>query len=113
MNKTMQYVPEPEDKSGFTEQFDRFYTRFAGLYDSAVKLLPFWKRWLRATLPHIQGPRVLEVSFGTGYLMMQYAADYEVFGIDYKQRFVDRLNDTLAQDRLSTVCQILFASPMN
>jgi len=101
MSKSLQYVPEPEDKVGFTEQFDRFYTRFAGLYDGAVRLLPFWKRWLKATLPHIQGPRVLEASFGTGYLLMHYAADYEVFGIDYNQHFVDRLQETLVKKGLS------------
>ena len=101
MSKIPHYVPEPEDKTGFTEQFDRFYTTFAGLYDGVVRLLPFWKRWLKATLPHIQGPRVLEVSFGTGYLLMQYAAQYEVFGIDYNQRFVDRLRVKLAGSGLT------------
>lgn len=101
MSKTMHYVSEPEDKNSFTEQFDRFYTSFAGIYEGAVRLFPFWKRWLKATLPHVQGPRVLEVSFGTGYLLMQYAAQYDVFGIDYNQRFVDRLQDKLAQARVS------------
>lgn len=97
----MKYVPEPEEKEKFTQQFDRFYTSFAKGYDLAVKVLPFWKRWLKATLPHIQGPRVLEISFGTGYLLRQYADQYETFGLDYNQRFVDMLQERLVTNGLS------------
>lgn len=93
----MNYVPEPEDKTQFTEQFDRFYTSFSQVYDLAVKIMPFWKRWIKSTLPHIQGPRVLEVSFGTGYLLMQFVDQYETYGIDYNQRFVDMLQERLAE----------------
>ena len=95
MNNKMIYVDEPTEKEQFTEQYDRFYTSFAKIYDGAVKILPFWKRWLKATLPHIQGPRVLEISFGTGYLLMQYAEQFETFGIDYNERFVTMLQEKL------------------
>lgn len=57
---------EPGDASAFTRGFDRFYTRFAVAYDLLVKALPLWKTWLRQALPHLAGPKVLEVSFGTG-----------------------------------------------
>jgi hypothetical protein len=63
------YSNEPADRRAFTERFDRFYTRFAPAYDRLVKALPVWKTWLGRALPHLVGPRVLEVSFGTGYLM--------------------------------------------
>ena len=33
--------------------------------------------------PHILGPDVLEVSFGTGHLISQYASQYNSYGIDY------------------------------
>jgi len=82
------YSTEPEDHDAFTRRFDVFYSRFAGVYDVLVKALPVWKDWLRQALPHIVGPRVLEVSFGTGYLLSQYAARYEVCGIDLNQRMV-------------------------
>ncbi|MBC8504777.1 MAG: methyltransferase domain-containing protein [Anaerolineales bacterium] len=105
MNKQLRYVSEPEDKEQFTEQYNRFYTSFAKIYDGVVRVLPFWKRWLKATLPHIQGSRVLEVSFGTGYLLMQYASQFDTYGIDYNARFVTMLQDKLAKADLSAKIQ--------
>ena len=83
-----EYSEEPRDPEAFTKSFDAFYTRFARLYDLGVKVFPVWKRWLRHALPYLCGPRILEVSFGTGYLMTQYAGRFEVHGIDYNQRLV-------------------------
>jgi ubiquinone/menaquinone biosynthesis C-methylase UbiE len=105
MNKKINYVNEPEEKEQFTEQYDRFYTSFAKIYEGAVKVFPFWRRWLDATLPHIQGPRVLEISFGTGYLLMQYADHFETYGIDYNERFVTMLQEKLADAGLSAKIQ--------
>jgi len=67
---------------------NREYSRFARLYDWSVKFLPVWKTWLKKVLPHIEGPRVLEISFGTGYLMSCYAGDYDTTGLDYNERMV-------------------------
>lgn len=101
MSSKRSYVTEPENKSEFTQQFDGFYTKFARTYELIVKILPFWKRWLNATIPHIHGPRVLEISFGTGYLLTQFADQFETYGIDYNQKFVDMLQNKLAQAGLS------------
>lgn len=79
---------EPGDKRAFTARFDHWYSRLARPYDAAVKLLPVWKRWLSSTLPHIRGPRVLEVSFGTGWLLTRYAANFEAHGVDLNERMV-------------------------
>ena len=79
---------EPADPVRFTRAWVDAYTRFAGRYDLAVRLLPVWKTWLGRALPHIEGPRVLEVSFGTGYLMSQYAHRFETHGIDYNRTMV-------------------------
>jgi ubiquinone/menaquinone biosynthesis C-methylase UbiE len=76
------YSKEPADTKAFQEAFDKFYTKTARLYDLGVKILPVWKTWLMRALPHIQGRRVLEVSFGTGYLLMQFASKFETHGID-------------------------------
>lgn len=76
------YSSEPRDHEHFTRRFDAVYTRTAGLYDVAVRRLPVWKTWLRSVLPHVEGSRVLEVSFGTGYLLTQYPHEYKVYGID-------------------------------
>lgn len=80
------YSDEPDDRRKFTEDFDRFYTAFAGAYDLFVKFLPLWSRWLRQALPHIRGPRVLEVSFGTGWLLTRYAGRFKTSGLDYNRK---------------------------
>ncbi len=82
------YSEEPADTKVFQETFDKFYTRTARLYDLGVKILPVWKTWLKRALPYIQGRRVLEVSFGTGYLLMQYASRFETHGVDINARMV-------------------------
>ena len=105
MKQTSHYDKEPDDKAAFTERFDQFYTRIAPVYDLAVKLLPVWKDWLRYALPHIQGPRVLEVSFGTGYLLTCYAGRFETYGIDYNPRMVVIARRNLAQHGLQAFLQ--------
>jgi ubiquinone/menaquinone biosynthesis C-methylase UbiE len=97
----VKYVEEPEDKEKFTAEFDKFYTSFAKLYMLALKIFPFWDRWLSATLPHIRGPRVLEVSFGTGSLLQQYVSQFETYGIDYNEKFVQLLQEKLTEKGLS------------
>ena len=82
------YSTEPEDDRAFSERFDRLYSRFARPYDLAVKLLPTWRRWLIHALPHIRGPRVLEVAPGTGWLLTQYAGDVEAHAIDLNRDLV-------------------------
>lgn len=77
------YPSEPENKKQFTQNFDQSYSRFAKAYDWVVKFLPFWRNWISSAIPHIIGPNVLEVSFGTGYLISQYANQYNTCGIDY------------------------------
>lgn len=88
MRDDPQYSDEPVYKDEFTAAFDSFYSRYARFYDLGIKILPVWKTWLRHALPPIQGPRVLEVSFGTGYLLTQYAHRFETYGIDYNEAMV-------------------------
>lgn len=75
-----------EEKARFTRRRDRFYTTFAGLYEAAVRRGPVWRTWLASTLPHLRGPRVLEVSFGTGWLIRRCAARFEAYGVDLNAR---------------------------
>ncbi len=106
MRKPMAYSQEPLDKAQYVEKNDRFYTRIAGLYERAARLLPFWKRWLGSTLAYVRGPRVLEISFGTGYLFTQLVSHYDTFGIDYNARFVERLGKRLARQNIAAnVCR--------
>jgi ubiquinone/menaquinone biosynthesis C-methylase UbiE len=91
------YSNEPENPRAFTQSFDSFYTKFGRLYDIAVKLLPMWKGWLQHALPYLQGPRILEVSFGTGYLLTQYADKFEAHGIDFNEKMVATARRNLVQ----------------
>ena len=101
-----EYSPEPEDRSKFTEQFNSFYSRFATVYDWLVKILPVWRNWIGTALLWIQGPRVLEASVGTGYLLSQYAGQFESYGIDYNQRLVIIARDNLQKSGLKAKLQV-------
>ena len=101
MPKEVKYVDEPENKEKYTKGFDTFYSVVAKPYELFIKISPFWKRWLKTTIPHIQGPRVLEVSFGTGYLLTQYADQFDTYGIDYNEKFVSMLQKKLAKKGFS------------
>ena len=91
------YSTEPDDPQAYTTANDLLYTRFAGLYDIVVKALPVWRRWLGHALPEIRGPRVLEVSFGTGWLLTQYAGRYRTEGIDLNPALVAVARRNLAR----------------
>jgi len=97
MRQEATYVSEPANKEEFTEGFNKFYTAFARTYDLATRIFPFWRQWLKTTIPHIHGPKVLEVSFGTGYLLTQIADQFETYGIDYNEKFVAMLQKKLVQ----------------
>jgi len=99
------YSDEPQNAKAYEERFDRTYTRIAGVYDIAVKTLPVWKTWLKRALPHINGRRVLEVSFGTGYLMTKYAGEFEAYGIDLNARMVSVALKNLRRARVSADLQ--------
>jgi ubiquinone/menaquinone biosynthesis C-methylase UbiE len=100
------YSQEPGDHPAFTQSFDRVYTRLAGVYDTAVKALPVWKAWLSPALQHLKGRRVLEVSFGTGYLMTEYARRFEVHGLDLNARMVAIARANLRRAGVSaTLCR--------
>ena len=77
------YSKEPKNKKEFTEKYNQGYGNFAKGYDWIVKALPIWRNWISTSIPHIVGPDVLEVSFGTGYLISRYANQFNTFGIDY------------------------------
>ncbi len=99
------YTPEPENQQDFTTEFDVFYSRFAGMYDFLVKFLPMWKNWLKQALPYIRGPRILEASFGTGYLLTHFAGRFQTFGIDYNAAMTRTAKRNLRKMGLSAELQ--------
>jgi ubiquinone/menaquinone biosynthesis C-methylase UbiE len=64
--------------------FRRLYNEFAWAYDTVSRLVSRgeWKNWQRAALPHLKGPRVLELAFGTGDLLLEMAGHYRCYGVD-------------------------------
>ena len=100
------YSTEPNHGEEHTEQYDRFYTRFAVVYDWLVKTLPIWRNWIGTAVAEIQGQRVLEISFGTGYLLTQYAGQFETYGIDYNQRLARIAQANLSQSGLKASLQV-------
>ena len=73
---------EPPDPEIYTATNDVRYSRFSGVYDFAVRHTSLYSRWLLPAVQEIRGPRVLEISFGTGWLMTQYARQFDAHGVD-------------------------------
>jgi ubiquinone/menaquinone biosynthesis C-methylase UbiE len=95
MNGRLHYPAEPADKEAYTRHNDRLYGRLARLYDLVVRALPLWSRWIERPLPDIVGPRVLELSFGTGHLLSRYAHRYQTWAIDYNWRMAQVAREKL------------------
>lgn len=99
------YSKEPEDTREFTQKFDQAYGSFARVYDWAVKVLPAWRNWISTAIPHIVGPNVLEISFGTGYLISQYASNFNTYGIDYNWELACIAQNNLKKHDVQTELQ--------
>ncbi len=81
-------MDEPKDPKTYTRNFNTFYSYFSGVYDFLVKHTHFWQILVARAIPNIQGPRVLEVSFGTGWLISQYATRFDTYGIDLNAKMI-------------------------
>lgn len=106
------YSNEPKHGKPHTAQYDQFYTRFAPIYDRLVKTLPIWRNWIGAAVPFIQGRRICEISFGTGYLLTQYAGRLETYGIDYNWRMARIALTNLSQAGLKASLQVADAAAL-
>jgi ubiquinone/menaquinone biosynthesis C-methylase UbiE len=89
MKKQKIYSNESALSEDFTKRNNILYSKIAKGYDILIKVLPIWNNWNSQAIPHIEGKRILEVSFGTGLLLSKYASNYETFGIDYNPKMVE------------------------
>ncbi len=105
MRSSPDYSKEPVDKARFTADLNDFYTGFARTYDLMIKALPVWRNWLKQVLPYLDGPRVLEVSFGTGYLLTQYADRFKAYGVDNNLAMIEIARQNLERHRLTAALQ--------
>lgn len=94
------YSQEPDDIQKHQEEFDQIYSRYAKAYSIFVKVVPPWMKWITSVLPHIRGDRVLEISFGTGDLFLEYADDYQTIGLDYNSDLIQLTKAKLASQQI-------------
>jgi len=70
---------------GLRVGFRLLYNELAWAYDEVSWLVSggAWWSWQRTVLPHLAGPRVLELGFGTGNLLGELAkAHHQVWGLE-------------------------------
>jgi ubiquinone/menaquinone biosynthesis C-methylase UbiE len=86
----IKYTDQSKIPSDYTDKMNKEYNWMAKGYDVFMIIFPLWKKWIKEVIPHIKGVKILEVSFGNGYLMTQYASDkYEIYGIDYNEKMLE------------------------
>lgn len=83
------YTELKEGNLEYTERMNKEYDYMSKYYDLFLVLFPLWKKWICSVIKHIKGDKILEVSFGNGYLMKKYAKKFTVYGIDYNANMVE------------------------
>ncbi len=89
-------------ETNYTEKMDEEYNWMAGIYDIFMFLFPLWKKWIQSVIPYIDGNRILEISFGSGYLMSKYGSknNYSITGIDYNQKMIQITQNKLFSKKI-------------
>jgi len=99
--KKFTYSKEPRDDSAYTKKMDKIYSKFAVHYDYFMAVFPLWKKWLKSVLPYIQGDRIIDISFGPGYLFLKYPRDTKLHGLDYNEVMVARGKEKMKKQNIS------------
>jgi len=71
--------------------FHLLYNEMAWTYDlvSRAVSLGQWRTWGRAALVYTLGPRVLEIAFGTGDILLDlHKSGFETYGLDLSQHMI-------------------------
>jgi ubiquinone/menaquinone biosynthesis C-methylase UbiE len=81
--------------------FYHFYHSFAWTYDFVASVVSIgrWRDWGRAALPHLVGPRILEIGFGPGHLQVELRRlGFETFGLDESPQMIRRATSNLRRN---------------
>jgi len=71
--------------AGLRILYDLLYHQFAWSYDivAAAVSLGRWQSWVKACLPYLIGPRILEIGYGPGHLQLEMdSMGLQAFGVD-------------------------------
>lgn len=103
----IEYTDTSKIDPDYTIKMNKEYNWMAKGYDAFMIVFPLWKRWIKKVIPYIEGKKVLEISFGSGYLMTQYAAnDFDVYGIDYNEKMLEIASKKMSSNKISTKLSI-------
>src|SRR5205809_125269 len=86
--------------------FHLLYHQLARGYDLVAWLVSGgqWRAWTRATLPYLVGPRVLEIGFGPGHLLVTMAgAGLRPVGVDLSPQMLGLARRNLRGRRVALV----------
>ncbi len=94
------------DRDKYTNDMDKSYDIMSKMYNVFMFIFPLWKRWISSVLPHIEGSKILEVSFGPGYLLGKCAGNYDCYGIDFNKNMLKMADERLKKKNLTAELQL-------
>lgn len=99
----IRYTDAAKIDENYTEKMNTEYDWMAKLYGLFLFVFPLWKMWISRVIPYISGKKVLEVSFGSGYLMAKYGKNnqYEITGIDYNKKMIEVTQKKIMSKRIT------------
>lgn len=101
--ENIKYTDVSKIPSNYTDKMNKEYNWMAKGYDAFMTVFPLWKKWIKKVIPHIHGNKILEVSFGSGYLMTKYASQkYEIYGIDYNEKMLEITQNKMNKLKINT-----------
>lgn len=92
--------------------FHHLYHGLAWTYDLVASTVSLgrWQDWGRATLPHLNGTRILELGFGPGHLQRELTqAGFEAIGLDASPQMCRLASRNLRKSSISPTLFIGYA----
>ena len=80
--------------------FKLLYHQFSWTYDIVAWIVSVgnWNKWVKAVIPFLDGPRILEIGFGPGHLQIALQnKNAKVYGLDESRQMVRIARKRLAQ----------------